>query len=546
MTEEAVIIETFFKVVNKQGDTVDFKLNEAQRQVDEQFTGRDLVPKARQEGVSMYYLARFTAKCMTSTNMTAAVISHESAATRRLLDRVKFFVENFKGPRPATGSWSQNMITFEETRSRFFIGTAGSRTPFGRGDTINLLHCSEYAYWEGNGEEILKGLIDSVPPDPGPASEIGIESTGQGIGNPYHRRCMDSVEGRSYWNVIFLPWHTFSEYTLKLTLEETDRLMSNLNPEWGEIELRDVLTPGQIAWRRRKLADKRFNIKHFKQEFPMYLHECFQMSKGSLFYNVTFHQTNEWRNRGNDVWVLGDHPKQGMIYSIGVDPAGGTGDDDADNAAIEVICVNTNEQVAEWAGKDLSPDRLGTRVAEIGKMFNYAFVTVESNNHGPVTLDYLRKDYPYALIYDSRGISGGKELDEPELMSLGFRTTAKSKPIMIGRLRTSLAGDIGDKESGLTVHSPQMNAELTTFIEDKNGKLCADTGCLDDRVMALACANLGTDRAALMAASGFDTIDLAKNSAGTYQDPFTLEGILAGVTDKNKRFPIAAQNRASG
>ena len=75
MTEEAMLVETFFRVANKDGEDVDFKLNSAQRAVDEQLTGRDLIPKARQEGVSMGQLARGTAKCLMERNVSAALIS---------------------------------------------------------------------------------------------------------------------------------------------------------------------------------------------------------------------------------------------------------------------------------------------------------------------------------------------------------------------------------------------------------------------------------------------------------------------------------------
>ena len=532
MTKEAVIIETFFRVPDKEGVEVDFKLNSAQRYLDENLTGRDLVPKARQEGVSTYVLARFLAACLTQQNQRCAVISHEVKATQRLLSRVKLFIEKFKGPTPRTGQLSQNAISFPDTGSTFYIGTAGSSTPFGRGDTLNRLHCSEYAYWE-NSEGLLAGLMDAVPLNSG---EIFLESTGRGIGTPYHERCMDAAECRSNWGLLFLPWHNFDEYQIALHPTEEQAIMDNLNPDWGEPELVGMLTPGQFAWRRAKLAEKRFDVRHFEQEYPMFLEQCFQASKGSLFHNITFIPTNDWQDVGNNLHVLEPHPQQGLIYSIGADPASGSGGG-SDPAAVQVICVQTGEQVAELASNKIPPDLLGKRLADLGRMFNNAFITVESNNHGPVTLDYLRKDYPFALIYDSNGNAGGaRELDEPELMELGFRTTSRSKPIMIGRLRTELAGD-------MVIHSSKLKGELATFIEHDTGKLAADKGCHDDRVMALACANMGIERAALMAASGFSTIDLSQDKNGTYKDPFMLDSILQSVADGKKRGPIAAQHK---
>jgi len=87
MTPEAVIIESMFRVVTKEGEDVDFILNDTQKILDENLTGRDLIPKARQEGVSTYFLARYTAACLRRRNVKAVIISHESESTQRLLTR---------------------------------------------------------------------------------------------------------------------------------------------------------------------------------------------------------------------------------------------------------------------------------------------------------------------------------------------------------------------------------------------------------------------------------------------------------------------------
>ena len=100
MTPEALIIESMFRVVTKEGVDVDFVLNSAQRQIDENMTGRDIIPKARQEGVSTYFLARYTAACLRKRNVKATIISHEADATSRLLSRCTYFLDNLRGPDP--------------------------------------------------------------------------------------------------------------------------------------------------------------------------------------------------------------------------------------------------------------------------------------------------------------------------------------------------------------------------------------------------------------------------------------------------------------
>ena len=54
-----VAIEKFLKISNKSGGTVPFGLNHAQREVLSELTGRDVIPKPRQEGISSLFLACF-------------------------------------------------------------------------------------------------------------------------------------------------------------------------------------------------------------------------------------------------------------------------------------------------------------------------------------------------------------------------------------------------------------------------------------------------------------------------------------------------------
>ena len=65
LTREAVVMEAMFKVADKDGIDLSFKLNAAQTELDSNISGRDLIPKARQRGVSTYFLARYTAACHT-------------------------------------------------------------------------------------------------------------------------------------------------------------------------------------------------------------------------------------------------------------------------------------------------------------------------------------------------------------------------------------------------------------------------------------------------------------------------------------------------
>lgn len=530
MTPEALAIQTMFRIVDKDGRDVPFELNVPQKHLDDNITGRDIVPKARQRGVSSFFLARFTAACIIKRNVRAVVVSHESDATSRLLARCHYYANNMRGPNPEIGRSGLNIISFPKTNSEIYIGTAGSRK-FGRGDTISHLLCSEYAYWP-HPAELLNGLLDSVPH----SGEVAIESTGNGIGNDYHRRALRAYQGQSQWKCHFLSWTDAEEYNIQLTEDESATVMGSLDEDLEEPQLvRDYdLTAGQIVWRRMKLEEKDFDLRLFKQEFPLTLDECFQAAGESLFYKVNYQETPFWKYQGGHLHVLEPHPMIGCTYVVGADPAGGSG---GDNSCMEVFCLDTQEQVAEYAHNRVEPDVFGHKVADLAVLFNHAFVVVESNNHGPVTLDMLRRcNYPDILIYYMEQ-AGSAGYEDKTLMQMGFRTSSRTKPIMIGKLRSAISHD-------WTIHSDLLKGELSTFIEHESGALAAQKGCFDDRVMASACAIMGLERAGLYATPA------AKREALTirgkvYKDPFLLDSIIDELGGKGKGYPISPQNVSS-
>lgn len=516
MTPEAQLIEAFLRVATKDGEDVDFHLNSAQRILDSKLTGRDLVPKARQEGVSTYVLARFFMACLMHRNTRAVVISHDAESTQRLFSRVRYFIDNFRGPAPVTQNLSKNEITFPKTGGMFYIGTAGSRK-FGRGDTITHLHCSEYAYWP-DAPTLMTGLMQAVPM----SGEVVIESTGNGY-NDYYSRCMRAYQGQGVWGVHFLPWHTFPEYQLELDERDAAIVRRTLNEEWDEPALLAAgLTPGQIAWRRMKLDELNYDLRAFRQEYPMTLDECFQMSSDSIFYHVLYEPTERWKQIDRGYWQLEGHPiVKGVSYVLGADVSAGVG---ADSSVIEVFCCETGEQVAEFITNALDPDVFSKKILEIGEKFNFPYAVVEANNHGILTLDRLRHSYPFGRLY-SQPNSGNTE--EKRITGYGYRTTARNKPLMIGKLRSALATE-------WTIHSPLLRMQLSTFIETENGRLQAQDGCFDDAVMAAACAVMGRERAALVY-----TEPIFEESK--IVDPFSFEGIVTGLSRRGTRYGLRRQ-----
>jgi hypothetical protein len=523
-----------FNIVDKDGQDVPFILNHSQARLDAELTGRDIIPKARQLGISQYFLARYLADCLMIRNTRAVVIAHDRESTEKQLGRVHYMLENIRGPKAVISNSSKGEIVFPKTNSTFFIGTAGSRR-FGRGDTITRLHCSEAAFWE-DPKSLTAGLFQAVPRN---AGEIAIESTGYGTGNWYHRQCMNAYEGKGRFRLHFFNWLSAPEYRVPLTQEERDSILRNPNKDWEEDKLLELgITPEQLMFRREKLEELDYDLHLFKQEYPISLDECFQSSGHSYFTVIPYVQINSWQRADFDrnLYYLPDaykHPTS--RYAIGVDVSAGVR---RDRSVIQVIDIFKWEQVAEWVSDTTSPDILAKKIIELGKHYNDAFVTVETNNHGAVTLLKLIegfpkegiKGYPLHLLYSQKGAD--------TLLQYGFKTSQRTKPIVLGQLRKEFL-------DGFKVNSPLAKDELSTFIENDNNKLEAQQGCFDDRVISLAIAIEG----ARVCPYIYERADMEERKAQAAKGLFDLDTVIAELRAKHKQqggaYPIPYQDAGS-
>jgi hypothetical protein len=405
---------------------------------------------------------------------------------------------------------------------------------------ITDLHCSEVAYWE-DPKSLITGLFQAVPRNGG---EIAIESTGNGTGNYYHRQCMRAYEGKSRFRVHFFNWLQSPEYRVPLTEDERAALLKDLNPDLEEDKLYTMgLTLEQIAFRREKLDELDYDLRSFKQEYPITLDECFQASGFSFFSVIPYEPHNQWERMLHvdaNLWALTDTYKHTPSrYAIGVDVGGGVR---RDRSVIEVVDINSWEQVAEWVADTVSPDILARKIIELGRHYRDAYVTVETNNHGAVTLLKLREGfdgrdgkpkldaYPDHLIYKS-------EMSGDSLLDYGFKTTQRTKPILIGSLRKEFL-------EGFKIHSPATKDELSTFAEDENGKLAASEGCFDDRVMALAVCVEGAKHSPYIYER-----EEQQRKREEVRDPFNMELQLKELRSKaaanSNHYPIPFQDAGS-
>lgn len=520
MSQERIIIESIFRIPDKQGRDVDFILNPYQLRLDSEWTNRNIVPKARRLGISSYVLARFLARCLLHRNRSAVIVSHDTEATQKLLDRIHYMLENAKGAKAVTKYDNRNEITFPKTNSHIYIGTAGSRN-FGRGDTITDLHCSEIAFW-ANPEKLVRGLFQAAE-----QGEICVESTGNGVGNWYHRQCLRAASG-GLWKLHFYNWLDSSDCALRFANEyEREFFLENLDEDLEEVELaKRSLTPEQLHWRRSKIVDEfDSDLRAFKAEYPITLDECFQSTNYQFFQKVNYIPTKSWKRESLDLWLLEGHPHPQLHYVIGADVGGGVG---KDYSVAEIYCLEKGEQVGEWRSNRKEPDAFGNALIEIGRRFNNAYLNIERNNHGLTTIKIVSDAYPSGRIHHSRGSSKTGDSGIIRLSQYGTYTSETTRGYMLGNARRMLQAEA-------TIHSPVLHSEIQTFSEQDDGKIEAEQGCHDDTVMATALALLVFERASLSIAE--------KREPAKTENPFSFESIVKELTEKSHgNWPIPRQD----
>jgi hypothetical protein len=437
-------IESYLHILTKEGKIVPLRFNAAQKCYYDNRTNRGIILKARQLGCTTLLCALFLADCLLRPNRVSLIVAHDSDSAQRIFQIVRLMWQRMPDAwqrRYPTRFDNKGEMWWIKQNSRIFVGTAGS-AGLGRGLTIHNLLVSELAHWP-HPEEALAGLLEAVPAD----GRVVIESTPKGL-NFFHTLWNEARHGQSGYQPFFFPWFADPEYR-----RPGGPPLGALSAEEEALQHTYRLEEAQLRWRREKqqqLRDK------FIQEYPEDDATCF-LTSGRCCFPVPELMTmreSAVRLRSSSIqtmalyrWSIGRHfigsinvapgrltvwqePHIGSCYAIGADVAEGL--EHGDYSAAVVFDIRTQEQVAELHGK-WRPDVFAKLLAALGASYGWAFIGVESNGHGLVTLHVLENELGYhQLFYYQTGISGRGGFQP------GWPTTSKTKAFIIDQLASDL------------------------------------------------------------------------------------------------------------
>lgn len=272
--------EKYLRIQDKQMRTVPLRLNSIQRRFLRERTGRDVVLKARQVGISTVEQARMFWRARTGSVSTMTLGKDEENKTRlRLMWQA--FRDNLPPELQVKPKYDNaGLITHSDTGSYQVMNVAGSNGA-GRSFSFTDVHLSEVAFFQADPVALLTGIQNSGEPQ-----SILLESTPNGESGFFYDLCMDLLRrpGQSPWTLHFYPWFDMDDYRLSLLPGEV------IEPDDAERELiaRHGLTAEQIKWRRWKISEALGGFDDFLQEYPEDPLTCFKKSGAGYFGDIDF------------------------------------------------------------------------------------------------------------------------------------------------------------------------------------------------------------------------------------------------------------------
>lgn len=495
----------------KEGAIALLKLKPAQRrllaEIDRQLSTRGYVRivilKGRQMGLSTFVGGWMYWWVSQRQAQKALVVTHEAKATKTLFAMTKRFHEKMPDIlKPHTAYSNAQELVFDILDSAYSLATAGSES-VGRSETITVAHLSEVAFWDKRiAQTNFSGLMDTVPTVPGTA--VFIESTANGVSGVFYEQWQNACGfGRdekgnkidSDFVPVFLPWFIEDGYSLPVPAgfikSPAER---ELMTKYGD----EGLTEGHLVFRRMRISEKGEDL--FRQEYPNFAEEAF-LTSGRPVFNLD--RLEEMlraardpiarktllpagRKGKLDAWEWEDHHNgelqcflpfdEAETYYIGADVGGGVKKD----FSVAQVLDSKRRQAAVWRSDRKDADFFGTVLAYLGRFFNDAYIICERNNHGILTNRVLSKDEEYANVYTELVVD---KVSDAETQQIGFFTSEKSKPFIIGKLRANI------RNRELEIYDRDTIKELRTYVITESGKMAADGTEHDDCVISLALAD---------------------------------------------------------
>lgn len=469
---------------------------------------RIVILKARQMGFSTFTEALFFVRSVTRRNVHTLIVAHRNDATRNLLRMNNLFFNKLpEAIKPMRAASNASEIIFanpsrdpEEKAGNpgleSYIRCMTAGDGIGRSDTTDNLHASELAFWKGEPEDIMLGLMQAVPNLP--ETCVIVESTANGY-NYFQRFWKAAERGENGFTPVFFAWFELDEYQMDV---EPGTVWTE---EEKEIQETYHLTDRQMAWRRWCIrTDCGGNVDKFQQEYPSNPDEAFLLSGRPFFDNALLFRLLQRLEQPLDTGIFTyeydglqitkirwSHREDGPIAiyewpgehhcTLGGDTAG----EGSDFFTAQVIDNRSKKKLARYRFQD-SEELYARQMYCLGTFYNNAMIAIECNFTTYPQRELERLGYTNFYVREKMDTYTGKAVQ-----AFGFRTDARTRPVALALLHSQMA-ETGEPE---TERDAETIREMLVFCYDENRKPQAAEGEHDDLVMAQAIALFTSDQA---------------------------------------------------
>lgn len=472
----------WFKIRYKDGKVGPFTLNTAQKDlldkinkdIEEKGRTRLIIVKGRQLGISTLIETLLLSYAMSEPAFTGYAMAHDATTANDLFDKIiKFEWQNM-----AEDLKSLYKLKRDNTRQLMFEGTMNSSSVTvglsGRGNTIDFLHISEAGKISENRQLWLEMITGSFPAAE-KAKGIVIESTADGGLGAFYELVQDALAGKNEFEVIFLSWTEAEEYQAEYENEEWikdyERLANVYNLYRDPVE-RFGITKKQWHW-----YYKQANLlkEEVKVQYPFDIEEAFVSRARSKF------DINQLKNiRPVDPIQIIDgvkifkQPQANQIYSLGIDPSSGLGND---WSCISMRNFYTGQLVAQMKAK--TRERETARIAvNLANWYNAAgsktYIACEINGLGRAVQNEIQDMYDTNYIY-KRYIQDITKKFDVLIPDFGFQTTNKNRDLIINNFVHAFI------DAKLDMVNTEEIEEAKVFVwNDQKSRYEAQEGYTDD------------------------------------------------------------------
>jgi hypothetical protein len=391
------------------------------------------------------YLAWYA---MFHPDQTILIAAHKYTGAQEIMQRIRYVYELCPDYiRAGVTSYNKGSIEFENG-SRIVSQTTTGNT--GRGMSISLLYCDEFAFVQPN---IAEEFWTSISPTLATGGRAIITSTPNSDEDTFAtiwKQAEDKFDEHGNEQEIGRNgFHAFKS----MWWEHPDR-----DEEWKSAEIGRI---GEEKFRRE-----------YGIEFLV-----FDETLISAIKLASMEGNTPIINMGQTRWYK--KPSSKYTYVVALDPSMGTG---GNNAAIQVFELPTYEQVAEWQHNTTAiPGQIRvlrdicTYLADTTKSSNNIYWSVENNGLGEAALivinDIGEENIPGLFV--SEPIRKG----HVRKFRKGFNTTHAPKISACSRLKTMIEND------KMIVNSKPFISELKNFIAT-GSSFQAKLGSTDDLISA--------------------------------------------------------------